>query len=50
MILLGALVGALLLKIALWPVFAVAAALSAGVMVCGYVLAAHAGAEPATSV
>lgn len=50
MILLGALVGALLLKIALWPVFAVAAAVSAGVMVCGYVLAAHAGAEPATSV
>ncbi|SDU70280.1 Uncharacterized membrane protein YoaK, UPF0700 family [Gordonia westfalica] len=38
-ILLGALVGALLIKVALWAVFAVAAGVSAVVVVCGPVLA-----------
>lgn len=38
-ILLGALVGALLIKVALWAVFAVAAGVSAVVVVCGHVLA-----------
>lgn len=38
-ILVGALVGALLVKVALWSVFAVAAGVSAVVVVCGHVLA-----------
>ncbi|MCZ0911100.1 YoaK family protein [Gordonia amicalis] len=38
-ILVGALVGALLVKVALWSVFAVAAVISAVVVVCGHVLA-----------
>lgn len=46
-ILLGALVGALLVKVALWSVFAVAAVISAVVVVCGYVLASAGAGEQA---
>ncbi|ASR01105.1 YoaK family protein [Gordonia rubripertincta] len=42
-ILVGALVGALLVKVALWSVFAVAAVVSFVVVVCGHVLASAGG-------
>ncbi|WP_232717361.1 YoaK family protein [Gordonia metallireducens] len=46
-ILVGALVGALLVKVALWSVFALAAIVSAVVVVCGHVLAAAGGGSEA---